>query len=80
MSYVLYLSEHDAHPARAGNWRNKMTPNKTESEISVAISARILALVASGSSIRAAIDQVLGDGTSSQVIGDVYDALRAGRS
>lgn len=41
-----------------------------------AISLRILALVAAGTPIRAAIDQVLGAGTSDRVIGEVYAALR----
>lgn len=41
------------------------------------ISARILALVASGVEVRAACDQVLGKDKMDAMIGDLYDALRA---
>lgn len=42
-----------------------------------AISARILALVAQGKSVRTAVDEVLGAGTFERVAGEVYDELRA---
>ena len=40
------------------------------------ISLRILALVARGVPLPDAIDAVLGAGTYTQIVGDVYDALR----
>ena len=43
------------------------------------ISARILALVAAGASVRDATDEVLGGGTFEKLAGDVYDRLRAAR-
>jgi hypothetical protein len=39
------------------------------------ISARILALVASGMTIREAIDATLGEGTFITIAGEIYDAL-----
>lgn len=41
------------------------------------ISARILALVASGVDVRAACDQVLGADKMAAMIDSLYDALRA---
>lgn len=41
------------------------------------ISARIVALVASGTDVRTACDQVLGKEKMDAMIGDLYDALRA---
>jgi hypothetical protein len=43
------------------------------------ISARILALVSGGMTVEDAIDTVLGAGTSAKLVGDLYDALRAGK-
>lgn len=43
------------------------------------ISRRILALVAQGVEIRAAVNAVLGAGTFEKIAADVYDALRAAR-
>lgn len=40
------------------------------------LSARILALVAEGYSVRDAVDCVLGGGTFERVAGEVYDALQ----
>lgn len=40
------------------------------------ISFRILSRVADGMNIRAAIDEVLGAGTTARVIDEVYSALR----
>lgn len=45
--------------------------------INALISARILALVAAGMDLPAAMDQVLGAGTYERVAGELYDALRA---
>jgi hypothetical protein len=41
------------------------------------ISLRILNLMAEGANVRDAIDAVLGEGTSKQMISDLYDQLRA---
>ena len=41
------------------------------------ISARILALVATGKDIRTAVDAVLGAGTYSKMASELYDSLRA---
>lgn len=41
------------------------------------ISLRILTLMAEGANVRDAIDAVLGEGTSKQMISDLYDQLRA---
>lgn len=41
------------------------------------ISRRILAKIAEGLTVQAAMDAVLGEGTAARVIGEVYDALRA---
>ena len=46
-------------------------------QLSAQISARILALVATGHTIRAAFDAVLGAGAYSKMAGEIYDALRA---
>ncbi len=40
------------------------------------ITARILALVAAGMDIAAAVDAVLGAGTYAKIASDVYDGLR----
>jgi hypothetical protein len=40
------------------------------------ISARILVLVQSGMTLAYAMDAVLGEGTHSKLVGDLYDALR----
>ena len=50
---------------------------KTQTEINSNISARILALVADGCSLRAATDAVLGKGTFARIAGEIYDALNA---
>lgn len=42
-----------------------------------AISAQILSLIEEGHNVRAAIDAVLGAGTASQIVSELYDALRA---
>ena len=47
------------------------------SQIDAAISAKIIAEVQKGATIRQAIDAVLGAGTFSRMAGDLYDALRA---
>ena len=44
--------------------------------MTAAISARILANIAAGMSMQDAIDAVLGAGTFAKIAGDVYDALR----
>lgn len=41
------------------------------------ISFRIMALVSQGQDVKSAIDAVLGEGTASKMIGELYDALRA---
>ena len=41
------------------------------------ISGRILYHVANGMDVKAALDQVLGKGTSEKLISDLYDELRA---
>lgn len=41
------------------------------------ISFRIMALVSQGQDVKLAIDAVLGEGTASKMIGELYDALRA---
>ena len=46
-------------------------------ERNATISARIMAAKIETGDIRAAIDQVLGAGTSARLIGEIYDALRA---
>lgn len=40
------------------------------------ISARIMALVASGNDIAVAVDTVLGAGTYAKMAGELYDSLR----
>jgi len=47
-------------------------PNKN-----AAVSARILAHIASGMSVREAFDAVIGAGAFEKMAGEVYDALRA---
>lgn len=42
-----------------------------------AISARILALMSEGQTLRQAFDAVLGEGAYTKLAGEVYDALRA---
>jgi hypothetical protein len=51
--------------------------NNESKEKAKKISAEILARVVAGENIRAAIDQVLGKGTSESLIADLYEALRA---
>lgn len=46
-------------------------------DINATISARIMAAKIETGDIRAAIDQVLGAGTSARIIGELYDELRA---
>ena len=41
------------------------------------ITYRIMVLVSQGQDVKSAIDTVLGEGTASKMIGEVYDALRA---
>jgi len=41
------------------------------------ISARILSLVASGLTLQAAYDAVMGEGAYAKMAGEIYDALRA---
>jgi hypothetical protein len=42
------------------------------------ISQRILALVNAGETVRAAFDEVIGEGSYVRLAGEVYDSLRAG--
>jgi hypothetical protein len=56
--------------AAARHWRRKVDKNAI-------ISLRILTLMAEGANVRDAIDAVLGEGTSKQMISDLYDQLRA---
>lgn len=42
-----------------------------------AISVRILALIIDGATLSEAIDAVLGAGTYSGIVSDLYDAIRA---
>ena len=51
--------------------------NEPQTEINATISARILALIADGFSLRAATDAVLGKGTFERIAGEIYDALNA---
>lgn len=44
------------------------------------ISRRILAAVASGMDLQAAMDSVLGDGAYAQIAGEIYDSIRAKRT
>lgn len=49
----------------------------TTAAANAAISRAILAKIAEGLAVPAAIDAVLGVGTYAKLAGDVYDALRA---
>ena len=49
----------------------------TAAEKNMLITARIQAMIASGSTVPEALDSVLGEGTYSKLKGDLYDALRA---
>lgn len=53
--------------------------NQMDAQKKQKISLRILALVAAGMPIRSAIDQVLGAGTSAEIIGSVYESMKAVR-
>ena len=46
-------------------------------DMNAKISGRILVLVAAGMTLRDAFDAVLGAGKYDQLVGEVYDALRA---
>lgn len=48
----------------------------TQDQKNAAISAKILALVTSGKSLREALDETLGSGTFERIAGEVYDGLR----
>jgi DNA integrity scanning protein DisA with diadenylate cyclase activity len=50
-----------------------MNPTKAQQ-----ISRAILSRVTAGMSVRDAIDEVLGAGTSSKLVSEIYDTLRAG--
>ena len=54
-----------------------MSNANTQAAKNAAISAQIMAHVASGWSLRAAFDAVIGEGAYAKLAGDVYDAIRA---